>query len=299
MTNSATARTVSLVLGSGGARGLAHVGVIDWLVAHDFEIRSISGSSIGALVGGVHAAGRLEEYRQWATAIRRVDIFSLLDFAWDLSGLVKGERVVEALRELVGDHRIEELPLRYTAVASDLRREKEVWIQSGSLFDAIRASISMPLVFTPHLRAGVELLDGGVLNPVPIAPTFGDGTDLTIAVNLGGRVLQEEPPAEAAPAEPPAEEGGLADRISRFLARFHAAAGPPRRRDWSALEIASQCIDAMQATIARQKLAAYPPDRIVEIPRDACGVLEFHRAAEMIELGRRQAERQLAGLRRR
>lgn len=288
-------RTVSLVLGSGGARGLAHVGAIDWLTEHGFEIRSVSGSSIGALVGGVYAAGRLEEYRRWATAIRRVDIFALLDFAWDLSGLVKGERVIEALRALVGEHLIEELPLRYTAVASDLGREKEVWIQSGPLFDAVRASMSMPLVFTPHRRGGVELLDGGVLNPVPIAPTFGDGTDLTIAVNLGGRMAVRRPE----PVEPPAPERdpeGLVERVSAFLKGLHPADPAPPRRDWSALDIASQCLDAMQATIARQKLAAYPPDRVVEIPRDACGALEFHRAAELIELGWRRAEEQLGSL---
>jgi NTE family protein len=286
-------RSVSLVLGSGGARGLAHVGVIDWLLEHKFEIRSIAGSSIGALVGGVYAAGRLEEYRVWATAIGRLDVFSLLDFSWDRSGLVRGERVIEALRGVVGEHRIEDLPLRYTAVAVDLRRMREVWIQSGPLFDAIRASASMPLLLTPHARGENDLVDGGVLDPVPIAPTFSDDTDLTIAVNLGGPVALA--PGDSLSADDP-EHGGLGSRVARLIERFRETEPPPARRDWSALEVAGQCLDAMQAAIARQKLAAYPPDFVVEIPRDACGVLEFHRAAEMIVLGHQRAGQQLASL---
>ena len=144
-------KTVSLVLGSGGARGLAHIGVIRWLEQHGYQIKSISGCSIGALVGGAYAAGKLEEFETWVRAINKVDILNLLDFSWRTSGLVKGDRIINTLTGLVGDIDIDDLAIKYTAVAADIVHEKEVWMNSGPLFDAIRASISLPLFFTPIL----------------------------------------------------------------------------------------------------------------------------------------------------
>ena len=142
--------TVSLVLGSGGARGLAHIGVIHWLEDNGFKIESISGCSMGALIGGVYAAGKLDDFESWVRAITKVDIVTLLDLSWKKSGLVKGDKIINTLTELVGDVVIEDLPIAYTAVASDILNEKEVWMNSGKLFDAIRASISLPL-FLLHL----------------------------------------------------------------------------------------------------------------------------------------------------
>ena len=179
-------KTVSLVLGSGGARGLAHIGVIHWLEENDFKIKSIVGCSIGAVIGGIYAAGKLDEYEQWVRSITKVDIVTLLDLSWEKSGLVRGDKLINTLIDLVGEQLIEDLPISYTAVAADIKGQKEIWIKSGSLFDAMRASFAIPLLFTPFKYKGVDLVDGGVLNPVPIAPTFGDETDMTIAVNLGG-----------------------------------------------------------------------------------------------------------------
>ena len=142
-------KTISLVLGSGGARGLAHIGVIRELEANRFEIRAISGCSIGALVGGIYAAGKLDEFEQWISAIIRMDIVALLDLSWGRSGMVKGDKVINTLVNLVGDKTIEELPIPFTAIATDIENEKEIWINSGRLFDAIRASISLPLFLTP------------------------------------------------------------------------------------------------------------------------------------------------------
>ena len=165
-----TNKTVSLVLGSGGARGLAHIGVIQWLEENGYEIRSISGCSMGALIGGIYACGKLDVYEEWVRAISKFDIIRLLDVSWGSQGLVDGERIIEVLKELVGDRRIEELPIEYTAVAADVKREKEVWLKRGSLFDAIRASIALPLFFKPFEINGTKLLDGGILNPVPNIP---------------------------------------------------------------------------------------------------------------------------------
>ncbi len=282
-------KTVSLVLGSGGARGLAHIGVIHWLEENDYKIRSIAGCSIGAVIGGIYAAGKLDEYEQWVRSITKFDIVTLLDLSWEKSGLLRGDKLINTLINLVGEQLIEELSISYTAVATDIKGQKEIWIKSGSLFDAMRASFAIPLLFTPFKYKGVDLVDGGILNPVPIAPTFGDETDMTIAVNLGGPAQNSEKPStlSAAPAFP---SSPLREKINRFINRLQQSVTSSSGRDWGAYDIAIQAFEAMQSTIARQKLAVYPPDIVIEIARNACQTLEFDRASEMIELGHRKAK---------
>ncbi|KAB0303531.1 serine protease [Vibrio fortis] len=277
------AKTISLVLGSGGARGLAHVGVIRWLIEHGYQIKSISGCSIGALIGGVYAAGKLDEFEEWITSIEQSDMTMLLDFSWQSSGMFKGDKIIDSLRQLIGEIAIEDLPIPYTAVAANVAEEKEIWLKSGSLFDAIRASISLPLFFTPHVINGEELIDGGVLNPVPIAPTFGDNTDVTIAVNLGGEpeLLKQE----VTPVSLPTKESNLHDKVAHFIDNLGNNVKSKMSFNFAAYDIANQAFDAMQSTIARQKLAAYPADITLEVPRNACGTLEFERSKEMIDRG--------------
>jgi NTE family protein len=286
-------KTVSLVLGSGGARGMAHIGVIKWLEANDYEIVSVSGSSVGALVGGIYACGKLATFDRWISALTRMDIVRLLDFSWQRSGLVKGDKIINALIEKVGNHNIEDLPIKYTAVAANLKTEKEVWIQQGPLFDAIRASISLPLFFTPYQLNGHTMVDGGVLNPVPIAPTFGDSSDLTIAVNLGGMPEQ----TTAKPAAKKTEDAQLLHpKIQQFIDRITDNWLPTDKTTeprWGAHDIADQAFDAMQATIARQMLAAYPPDITLTLPRNACGTMDFDCAQDMVERGFALAQRHI------
>jgi NTE family protein len=277
------AKTVSLVLGSGGARGLVHVGIIRWLIEHGYQIKSISGCSIGALIGGVYAAGKLDEFEEWVTSIDQSDMAMMLDFSWQSSGIFKGDKIIDTLRGLIGEISIEDLPIPYTAVAANVAEEKEVWLQSGSLFDAIRASISLPLFFTPHVINGEVLIDGGVLNPVPIAPTFSDKTDFTLAVNLGGEpeMLQQE----VIPVSLPTKESNLHEKVVHFIDNLGSSVKSKMSFNLAAYDIANQAFDAMQSTIARQKLAAYPADITLEIPRNACGTLEFDRSQEMIDRG--------------
>ena len=285
------AKTISLVLGSGGARGLVHVGIIRWLIEHGFQIKSISGCSIGALIGGVYAAGKLDEFEEWVTSIDQSDMAMMLDFSWQSSGMFKGDKIIDTLRELIGEISIEDLPIPYTAVAANVADEKEVWLQSGSLFDAIRASISLPLFFTPHVINGEVLIDGGVLNPVPIAPTFSDKTDFTLAVNLGGEpeMLQQE----VIPVSLPTKESNLHEKVVHFIDNLGSSVKSKMSFNFAAYDIANQAFDAMQSTIARQKLAAYPADITLEIPRNACGTLEFDRSQEMIDRGYHLAQANL------
>ncbi|ERM61041.1 MULTISPECIES: patatin-like phospholipase family protein [Vibrio] len=285
------AKTISLVLGSGGARGLVHVGIIRWLIEHGFQIKSISGCSIGALIGGVYAAGKLDEFEEWVTSIDQSDMAMMLDFSWQSSGIFKGDKIIDTLRRLIGEISIEDLPIPYTAVAANVADEKEVWLQSGSLFDAIRASISLPLFFTPHVINGEVLIDGGVLNPVPIAPTFSDKTDFTLAVNLGGEpeMLQQE----VIPVSLPTKQSNLHEKVTLFIDNLGSSVKSKMSFNFAAYDIANQAFDAMQSTIARQKLAAYPADITLEIPRNACGTLEFDRSQEMIDRGYHLAQANL------
>ncbi len=285
-------KTVSLVLGSGGARGLAHIGVIRWLEENDFTISSIAGCSIGALVGGIHAAGKLDEFEQWVRAITRVDIVALMDISWEKSGLVKGDKIINVLIDLVGDRLIEDLTIAYTAVATDVKGHREIWIKTGHLFDAIRSSISIPLLFTPFRYKGLDLIDGGVLNPVPIAPAFGYDTDMTIAVDLNGPADNSKRLKDIS-SEPAPHSSTLHEKINRYINNLRLSAPVISGRDWGMFDIAMQAIEAMQSTITRQKLAAYPPNVLIEIARNSCSTLEFDKASEMIELGYRKTKERM------
>lgn len=282
--------TVSLVLGSGGARGLAHIGVIQWLTENGYVIRAISGTSMGALVGGIYATHKLEVYAEWVLALERMHVLRLLDPTIGRPGLFKGERIIGVLRDLIGDCDIEALPIAFTAVATDLDSGQEVWLRSGRLFDAIRASIATPLVFTPFTLGERTFIDGAVVNPVPVAPTLDDATDLTVAVDLSG-------PREASPM-PPLGPSLIGDNsYRRRILKFVDAVRPARQRaepSRGLFDVAFTAMQAMEDTIADLKLSACPPDVMIEIPRNACGFFEFWRAEELIALGRERAARAFA-----
>ena len=291
---------VSLVLGAGGARGLAHIGVIRWLEEHDFVIRSLVGCSMGACVGGIYAIGKLDEYEQWVRAIRKRDIVALLDVTLGRGGLVKGDRLFNTLRELLGDREIGELDIPFTAVAMDIQKSREVWISQGPVFDAIRASVSMPLLFTPARWNGRLLVDGGVMNPVPIAPTVGDHTDRVIAVNVSGELVGNARSSLKHQQRSESSRGnqGLTDalheKIAGFLDSLKSGDEAVDEDAVSISEVIYTAFDAMQSTIARQKLAAYPPDNLIEISRSVASFIEFDRAAELIDLGYQAAAESLS-----
>jgi NTE family protein len=281
-------KSVSLVLGSGGARGLAHIGIIQWLTENGFDIRSISGSSMGALVGGIYAAGELDTYAHWVRALQQIDVLRLVDFSFRRNGLIKGERVIETLRELVGDRNIEDLSISFTAVATSIEDQREVWLNRGSLFDAIRASIAIPTVFTPVQFRGKTLVDGALVNPIPIAPTLRDKTDITIAVNLSAKPDPGIEPLEAVHSREKGVEG-YHHKISRFVDNLQQILGKGDEEEMGIFEVVSGSMETMQNTIARFQLAAYSPDVIIDIPRNSCSFYEFYQADRMIGIGRQQA----------
>jgi NTE family protein len=282
--------TVALALGAGGAKGLAHIGAIEEIEAQGYQIISIAGTSMGALIGGVYAMGKLDVYRDWAVTLARFDVFKLLDWTFSGGGLIKGERIIGTLRELIGDVRIEELPVAFTAVATDLDREREVWLTRGSLFDAIRASIAIPTVFRPHTIDGRRLVDGALLNPVPVTPLIRDRADYLFAVSMDGT-------AQMAPTvaieDTSAEGNGFTHRVGELIGRLlPSSEGKPREP--GAWDLLNQSMDLMQANLSRLRLAAYEPDLLIQLPRNVATAYEFYRARELIDRGREQAREALA-----
>lgn len=276
-------KTVSLVLGSGGARGYAHIGVIEVLEEHGYQIRSVSGSSMGALIGGLHACGKLEAYKEWVLTLDIFSLLKLVDFSFASTGVIKGDKVFDVLESIVGKNvRIEELPIDYTAVATDINTQKEVWFREGNLLDAIRASIAIPTVFTPKINKRQLLVDGGILNPLPTVPLLSDNNDLLIAVNLNG-----ERSADKELQERSREEETLQEKITAFIQENII---PQKDEDEvNYFTIFSKTIETMQNLITRYELAAHQPDILMEIPKNLCGFYEFHEARKIIDYGRNVA----------
>jgi len=295
-TTASGGKTISLVLGSGGARGLAHIGVIRVLEQQGWTIGAIAGSSMGALIGGFYAAGKLDDYAEWVQELTEFNVLRYLDVAWGGAGMLKGEMLMETLQEFVGNHRIEDLPVPLTIVATDVLARKEVWLNRGDLFEAIRASIAVPTIFTPHTIRGRPLLDGGILNPVPIAPTLQDATDAVIAVSLAGVPKKIGGGSHRTPKPAQRPRHRYQKKIEAFIDELQARLGldsgdEERSPSLSLTDAALMSLDAMQASIARCMLAAYPPDLLIEIPINTCGAHEFYRAREVIEAGEYWAQR--------
>lgn len=247
--------SISLVLGSGGARGHAHIGVIRAVEERGLKITNIAGTSMGAVVGGIYAAGKLDTYADWANKLVRNDIIKLLDFSFTWTSVFKGERIFDVLEELIGDRQIEELDIGFTAVATALDEQREVWLGHGSLFRAIRASTAVPGLLTPVELDGATLVDGGLVNPIPIAPTLNDKTDLTIAVNLSGIDNNYRPDKKSEVPKAEGSDDSSRNEIARFI-RGLFDSDDKQESTAGATEILTKSLDVMQGEIARLKLGA-------------------------------------------
>jgi NTE family protein len=306
-------KRVALVLGSGGARGYAHIGALQVLGERGYEVVALAGTSVGALVGGLHAAGRLTDYTDWVTGLTPRDVRKLLDPVLPGPGLMRLDRVLSRMSEMLEGALIEDLPIPYTAVATDIGARREVWFTSGPLEVAIRASVGIPGLITPIMVNGRLLVDGGVINPVPMEPVIGAHADFTMAVSLSGPKDHSEilTPAKESSEQRPANEWldrflkGAAgvwenDFVASILARFAKGEEEPQRPAYSPApaglnitDVTTMSLDTMSALITRFRLAALPPDVHVSVPGDAAKVMDFHRAEELIAIGRNLTEKAL------
>lgn len=318
----ARATRVALALGSGGARGYAHIGVIQVLEERGYEIVNLAGSSMGAVVGGLHAAGKLGAYTDWVRTLTQRDVVRLLDPSVRAPGLIRADKVLAKVTDLLGGAVIGQLPVPFTAVATDLLTGREVWFQHGPANAAIRASFALPSFIAPVVLNGRLLADGGLVNPVPVAATAAAQADLTVAVSLSElQIAPTEAALEHEAAEPratddslerlrqaagPLLEGELMRTISSW---FTGGRGPaPEEEDAEegeaqpeeelfgplppglrTLDVMQLSLAALQRVVTRYRLAGYPPDLLITVPKSSARVLDFHRADEMIALGRERA----------
>ena len=283
-------KDIALVLSSGGARGLAHIGVIEELEAQGYHITSIAGCSMGALIGGVYAAGKLNEFREWMKTIDRKKMLELTDFSLSLNHLVKGKRIIEAIMEFVPDVAIEDLPIPYCAVATDLKGGKEVVFNKGSLFDAIRASISLPSFYEPVQRDGMILIDGGVINPIPLNRVERHPGDLLVGVDVSGHAYKEEweRQHEVAERQKQKHDKSLKTKILDMLI--------PDNIDFNYYTVLSRTSSLMirQNSILMTQLMK--PDMLIDIQMSRFGSFDYDKSEKLIALGRNKTKKYLATL---
>lgn len=281
---------VGLALGSGSARGWAHIGVIRELEAAGIRPSVVCGTSIGALVGGAYAAGDLDRLEEWVQTLTMKDVIAFMDFTLS-GGLVRGGRLMDHFRQQFTDRRIEELGTPFAAAATELDTGAEVWLRNGSLFEAVRASAAVPGFFAPVLREGQVLVDGGLVNPVPVSLARALGADVLIAVDLGtdivGRRLRQVDSSEA----PESIVSDWIRRVRENLGAFMSPQPAEAQAMPSILDVLSTSLDIMQVRITRSRMAGEPPDLIVAPRLAHLHLLDFHRASEAIVEGRRAAQR--------
>lgn len=244
-------RKVSLVLGSGGARGITHIGVIKYLIENNYEIDEVVGCSIGSLIGAAFAEGKIEELGEWMSKLTKTDVFRLMDFADPRFGFLKGDRVLSTLQDVFKDSNIEDFKIKYTAIATDLANEKEVVFRSGSVYDAIRASIAIPAVFKGVELEDQFLVDGGVLNPLPINHVQ-HKENIIIAVNLDGAPI-------------------LSDNVAY--------------NKLSSVAILQESYHVMRRQLSRLQIDLNQPDYVIDIPNNISGIWDFDKSAALIESG--------------
>lgn len=293
-------KTVSLALGSGGARGYAHIGVIQELEKKGYKIESIAGSSIGALIGGLYAVGKLDEYKKWILELGYYDVFKLLKLSSVHGALIDADEVFNRVALMIGDVNIEDLPIKYIAVASDINTQKEVFFTKGRLVDAIRASIAIPTIFTSVMKDEMILVDGGVLNPLPINAIINDDTDIKIAVNLDANIQNKY--IIDVPLEHKTREEILYKEFQEFIKKAESFV-PEKiltiidekstkklkkniKQEKNVFFILGRTIDTAQSVLAKYSMQNYKADIVIDIPRNSCEFYEFTKAYKMIEIGK-------------
>ena len=276
-------KKVALALSCGGARGLAHIGVINSLEEDGYEISSIAGSSMGAVIGGFYAAGKLDLYTKWVCSLQKLDIFKLMDFTFSPHGFIKGEKVFKEMKALIEDISIEDLPIPYVAVASDLANQREVVFREGSLYQAMRASAAIPSIVQPVFNNDQYLVDGGVLNPVPVSQLRKNSDELLVVVNVNAPIPSQPSTADQLPA---ASALGRFEILLNKWGLSKKEQKHPVMKKLGFFETLSRSVDVMQDKMIELTIKHYQPDIYVEVSRGACSTFEFEKANQLINLGK-------------
>ena len=279
-------KNVALVLSSGGARGMAHIGVIEGLIDAGFNITAIAGSSMGAVVGGMYAAGKLNEYKEWLLQLDKLEVFRLVDFTFSTQGFIRGEKVFTEMKKFIDDKKIEELNIPFSAVACDILNRKEVVFDKGSLYTALRASASIPSIIKPSIYKNAELVDGGVTNPIPINHVKNGPNDLIVVSDVNAAISYSRP----MPFEEETDNkyqgmlGQFVQKWEELVPKREKAIKPNKKLSY--FELFNKSINLMQDQISAQIIEKYQPDVLVNVSRDACSTFDFHKAEELIVAGK-------------
>ncbi|MBQ4386979.1 MAG: patatin-like phospholipase family protein [Prevotella sp.] len=276
-------KDVALVLSSGGARGLVHIGVIEELEAQGFHISSVAGSSMGALIGGVYAAGKLPEFRDWMKSIDKRKMLELTDFSLSINHLVKGTKIIDAIKEIVPDMLIEELPLPYCAVATDWENGREVTFRKGSLFGAIRASISLPAYYEPVRINGMVLIDGGIVNPIPLNRVARKKGDLLVGVDVSGHDYQGQSALQHALEMRRKHDKSLSQQILNRLL--------PESLDFNYYTLLSRTSSIMIRQNSKLMAKLTQPDMLIDIQLRRYGSFDYDKSEKLIAVGHSYAQK--------
>jgi NTE family protein len=295
-------KNIALVLSGGGARGIAHIGAIEELEKQGFKITSIAGTSMGALVGGVYVLGKMDVYKKWLCSLDKMKIFRLVDFTFRGQGLVKGDKLFNKLRELIDDAAIEDLKIPYAAVAADIINKKEVIFTQGSVLDAIRASIAIPTILTPVKTADGLLVDGGIINNLPIEYVKRNPGDILVVINVNAPVPFEKPavsengslnkqPINGSLNKPSITESQnkqsiYQEKIRDFYGYLHKINPMSRAEKFGYFDVLNKTISLITYHTSQLALERHSPDILINVSHECCGTYDFFRAEELIEIGR-------------
>lgn len=294
------AKTATLVLSSGGARGLAHIGVIEVLEERGYQINAVAGCSMGALIGGIYAKGNLREYKEWICHLDRIDVFALMDFTLSTRGFIKGNRVFNAIQSFIGDGLIEELPIPFTCNAVNIHTGQETVFTKGSLFDAIRASAAIPTVIKPYPIHGAEYVDGALLNPIPLNLAREFENQYLIASDVNAPIacqVREKPLPKDGRRLVPAVPSWVLEyksKMARYFPQEKKITNKPKSPSF--LDLMNMSFDLMQDRLSDYILQLHPADAVIQMSRKQCGTFEFYRAREIIAMGRELAQTTLKQL---
>lgn len=277
---------MALVLSGGGARGIAHIGVIEELEKRGYEITSIAGTSMGSLIGGVYATGKMNELKDWIYTLDKGKVFRLVDFTLSKQGLIKGDKVLNKMRDYVPDMPIEELALPYVAVAVDLIKREEVVFREGSLYHAIRASIAIPTVITPVKEEKRLLVDGGVLNNIPMAHVKRTEGDILMAVFVNADVPLIKPELSK---EAVNKQMAYRQKIQDFYSHLRRSSNTSKEEKLGYFSLVTRTFDLMTMYMAEEKLKQFSPDVLINVSRESCNIYDFYKAEEQVEAGRMAA----------
>lgn len=272
------AQEISLVLGSGGARGIAQIAAIEELTKAGFKITSISGSSIGALIGAIYAGGQLEGYKEWLTKLNYWDVFRLMDFSISSKGFIKGEKVFKQIDPFLPKGNIEDLPMPFVAVATDIVNKKSIVFKKGNVREAVRSSVSIPTILKPVEKDGTYFLDGGIVNPLPVDLVKRNGNDLLVVVDLNAQI--HPPKVEISKSQ----QSKLDELTKRFLKWRNQESNP--KNNLGVFDMLNEAFDLTQDMLAAKILENNKPNIHIQISRKACGIMDFHKSEEMLKMGK-------------